>query len=374
MKIMHLADLHLGRKLGEYSFFEDQQYVLKEIIKTIPLEAVDVLIIAGDIYDRVNPSAESFALWDWFITELSYIEIAVFIISGNHDSPERLGVGSKILSSKNIHIAKNYQGTIEKIELYDSWGKINFYLLPFIKPSTIKNTHEDFKDTDYQSAFNHVMNHEVFDFNERNILIAHQFFIKRGQTTLLSDSESLLTVGGLDEIEITEFKDFDYIALGHIHRPQQIGFEHIRYSGTPFKYSFSEVNHTKSYSFIELKEKTNIKIYTQPIKSLREMRIIEDYLENILKMNYSDDLIQINLLDDGEIYDLMSRVRNIFPNALMLKRKNSFGDTDRTMQFAQEKINKSPQVLFEEFFQEMNAYELDEKGKKIIETILEELK
>ena len=134
------------------------------------------------------------------------------------------------------------------------------------------------------------------------------------------------------------------------------------------------MNHTKSYSFVEIKEKNNISIYTKPIKSLREMRIVEDYLENILKMNYSDDLIQINLLDDGEIYDLMSRIRNIFPNALMLKRKNAFGETDRTMQIAQDKINKSPQVLFEEFFLEMNAYELDEKGKKIIETILEELK
>ena len=285
-----------------------------------------------------------------------------------------MGVGSKILASKNIHIAKNYQGAIEKIELFDQWGSINFYLLPFIKPSVIKNTHENFKDSDYQSAFNYVMEQEHFDFSERNILLAHQFFIKRGQATLLSDSESLLTVGGLDEIEITEYQDFDYIALGHIHRPQQIGFEHIRYSGTPLKYSFSEVNHTKKYTFIEFSEKNDTRIYTKDIQSLREMRIIEDSLENILKMENSDDLIQIDLLDVGEIYDLMPRIRNVFPNALVLKRKNSFGESEQNMQFAQEKINKSPETLFEEFFLEMNAYELDEKGKKIIETILEELK
>lgn len=374
MKVMHLADLHLGRKLGEYSFFEDQEFVLKEILKTLNTEKVEVLIIAGDIYDRVNPSAESFSLWDWFITELSYLDIVVLVISGNHDSPERLGVGSKILASKNIHIAKNYQGKIEKVELLDQWGKINFYLLPFIKPSNVKNIHEDFKESDYQSAFNYVMNQEKFDYSERNVLIAHQFFISRGQTILLSDSESLLTVGGLDEIEITEYQKFDYIALGHIHRPQQIGFEHIRYSGTPLKYSFSEVNHTKKYSFIEFKEKNKVEMYTKDIQSLREMRIIEEDLDTILKMSYSEDIIQINLMDEGEIYDLMPRIRNVFPNALMLKRKNAFGETEQNIRFAEEKINKSPEVLFEEFFFEMNAYELGEKGRKIINTILEELK
>lgn len=374
MKVMHLADLHLGRKLGEYSFYNDQIAVLNNILITIKNEQVDVLIIAGDIYDKVNPTAESFSLWDSFISELSLLEITVLIISGNHDSPERLGVGSKILASKNIHIAKNYQGSIEKIELHDEWGRINFYLLPFIKPSYVKNNHVNFKESDYQSAFNYVMNNETFDYSQRNVLVAHQFFISRGQTIILSDSESKLTVGGLDEIEISDYANFDYIALGHIHRPQQVGFEHIRYSGTPLKYSFSEVNHNKTYSFIEFKEKNNMNIYFKKIENERKMRIIEDSLENILKMTPSDDIIQIDLLDLGEIYDLMPRIRTIFPNALMLRRKNSFGEREENMRFAEEKINKSPAVLFEEFFFEMNAYELSDDGREIINSILEELK
>ena len=374
MKLMHIADLHLGRKLGEYSFLEDQIFILKDIIKTIKSNYVDVLIIAGDVYDKVNPSSESFALWDWFITELSYLKITVLIISGNHDSPERLGVGSKILASKNIHIAKNYEGMIEKIELFDQWGSINFYLMPFIKPSIVKNAHDNFKDSDYQSAFNYVMFQEDFDFSQRNVLLAHQFFINRGHPIFLSDSESKLTVGGLEEIEINEYQEFDYIALGHIHRPQKVGHSHIRYSGTPLKYSFSEVNHTKTYTFIELKEKNNVFIDTKEVKSLKKMRVIEDNLVNILKMDYSDDLIQIDLLDVGEIYDLMPRIRNVFPNALMLKRKNAFGESEDNIRFAEEKINKSPEVLFEEFFLEMNAYELNDKGRKIIKSILEELK
>ena len=178
----------------------------------------------------------------------------------------------------------------------------------------------------------------------------------------------------MDEIEINEYQEFDYVALGHIHRPQKVGHSHIRYSGTPLKYSFSEVNHTKTYTFIELKEKNNVFIDTKEVKSLKKMRVIEDNLVNILKMDYSDDLIQIDLLDVGEIYDLMPRIRNVFPNALMLKRKNAFGESEDNIRFAEEKINKSPEVLFEEFFLEMNAYELNDKGRKIIKSILEELK
>ena len=249
MKLIHLSDLHLGKRVNEYSMLEDQEYILKKIINVIDDEKPDGVIIAGDVYDKSIPSAEAVQLFDDFLVQLAKRSLKVFVISGNHDSPERIAFGSRIMDASGIHMSPVYSGDITPIPLEDEFGTVNIYILPFIKPAHVRRYAEN-EITTYTEAVEYVISKLNIDPANRNVLVTHQFVTG----ALRSESEEI-SVGGSDNVDAYVFEPFDYVALGHIHSPQTCGSENIRYCGTPLKYSFSEVHDKKSVTVVELREK-----------------------------------------------------------------------------------------------------------------------
>ena len=260
MKFIHISDLHLGKRVNEFSMLEEQKYILQQVLDTVQNEAADAVLIAGDIYDKPVPPAEAVVLFDTFLTRLSQMKKEVFIISGNHDSAERLSFGSSLFTAEGIHIAPVFEGNMEKVSLWDDAGEVCVYLLPFIKPSTVRRFYEE-DLTDYTKTVQTVIEHTPVDTSKRNVLVAHQFVTGAGRC----DSEEV-SVGGLDNVDASVFEPFDYVALGHIHNAQHCSRESVRYCGTLLKYSFSEVNHIKSITVVEVKEKgKNPQIHTVPV-------------------------------------------------------------------------------------------------------------
>ena len=276
MKLIHLSDLHLGKRVYDYNLLEDQKYILNEILEVIDAEAPDAVLIAGDIYDKSVPSTEAVETLDEFLFQLSRRHLQVFLISGNHDSPERLAFASRLISDTGIHISPVYHGTVEPAVLSDEYGSVNIYLLPFIKPAHVRRFFPDKKIESYQDALCVVVEALPIDRSKRNILVTHQFITG----AVHSDSEEI-TVGGTDKIDAAVFEAFDYVALGHIHRPQNMGSGRIRYCGTPLKYSFYEANHEKSVTVINLEEKGDLSVRTVPLHPLRDMREIEGTYEEL---------------------------------------------------------------------------------------------
>ena len=250
MKFIHLSDLHIGKRVNEYSMLEDQEYILNQIIAIIDEQKPDGVIIAGDVYDKSVPSAEAVALFDDFLFELSKRNLYVFVISGNHDSPERIAFGGRLMEASRIYMSPVYDGTVSPVTLEDEYGKINVWMLPFVKPVHIRKFNEDAEISTYTDAMRIAIGNLNIDSNERNIMITHQFVTGAERT----ESEEI-SVGGTDNVDISVFENFDYTALGHIHRPQNCKSEKVRYSGTPLKYSFSESKDNKSVTIVELKEK-----------------------------------------------------------------------------------------------------------------------
>ena len=322
MKIIHLADLHIGKRVNEFSMIDDQKYILNQILKIIDKEKPDAVIIAGDVYDKQVPSIEAVELLDSFISDISKRKTTTFIISGNHDSAERLAFGSSLMAMGKIYISPVYNGKISKYTLKDDFGSANFYLLPFVKPSHVKRFFPDEKIESYTDAIKVVVDNLKLDTSEINILIAHQFVTGASRT----ESEEI-SVGGLDNVDASVFEDFDYVALGHIHRPQKIGTERIRYCGTPLKYSFSEVNDTKSVSIIEINSKEDFNLRTIPLVPKRDMRKIRGtYEELITKTSYestnTDDYIHVTLTDEFNVADAIQKLRVIYKNIMKLEYDN----------------------------------------------------
>ena len=379
MKFLHISDLHIGKKFRETDFTEDQTYILNEIIHIVDDIKPDGIFIAGDIYDRSVPTANAVNLFDDFLTRLEMRSIRIFMISGNHDSPERLNFGKEIMGKNGIHIAGAFRGKPDRITLEDEFGSISIYLLPFVKPSIVSYYLKDADTATYEKAVKAVIDAAQIDVNQRNILIAHQFVTNQGVEPEQSDSE-LLSVGGLDNIDVSVFDSFDYVALGHIHGPQKIGRETVRYCGTPLKYSFSECNHKKSVTCIEIGNKGDIKLSYLPLHPKRDMRIIKDNIDNLLNdekytgMN-CEDYIQAIITDDEEVYDPMGRLRKVYPNILILERENArtrINEDSRTSA-AGDVANRTPLDLFEEFFKNQNNVELNDRQRKIVMEILTEL-
>ena len=368
MKIIHLSDLHLGKKLNDFSLYDDQEYILRKILSVIDDESPDGIIIAGDIYDKSVPSSEAVKLCDWFICSLAERKLPVFIISGNHDSAERIAFASKILDTSGIHISPVYSGTVSPIQLYDEYGAVNFYMLPFIRPVSAKNIFPDVEITSYTDAVNAAVNAMKIDFNERNIIITHQFVTGASSC----DSEEHL-VGGIENVDSSAFDGFDYVALGHIHNPQNIGSERIRYCGTPLKYSISEANHEKSVTVAELKEKGNLQIKTVPLKPLRDVRELTDKFDNLIAGEPSDDLISVILTDEDEITDAMNKLRRVYKNIMQVKydnkrTRNTVDPSDKTAS-----DNKSPIELFNEFYTIQNNDEMSEEKNDYIRQLIEKV-
>lgn len=376
MKILHLADLHIGKIIYEQSLLEDQEYMLKQIEKIIEKEKIEAVLISGDIYDRSIPPADAVEVLDKFLNNLiKILKVKVFIISGNHDSKERLNFGSKIFENDGLYIQTTYNGKIRKVELDE---KINIYMLPFIKPIELRQYFENEKIETYNDAIKNIIENEKLDKTKINILMAHQF-VTSGTTNPETCESETINVGGLDNVDASNFSKFDYVALGHIHGPQKIGEEKIRYSGTMLKYSFSEVNHHKSVVIIEIKNgKIDFKL--EPLIPLRDMRKIQGPIEELVKKeNYEgtnqQDYIKAVITNEEAIYDAIGQIRKIYPNTLSLDILNSKSyNSDMDIENFEKIKEKSEFELFNDFYEFQNSVRLDEEQSDIIKKVIEKTK
>lgn len=374
MKLLHLADLHIGKRLNEFNLIEDQKHILKQILQITKDNAIDAVLIAGDVYDKSQPSAEAVELLDEFLTQLTSLTSAVFMISGNHDSPERLGFGSRIMEKNGLYIAGSFNGSPYKITLKDEHGQVHIHMLPFIKPALVKPFFEQ-TIASYDEAVRLALLGSLLDAKERNILIAHQFVVDGGKEPERSDSE-ILPVGGLDSIDVSAFENFDYVALGHLHRPQKMGRETVRYAGSPLKYSFSEARHEKSATIIDLGPKNEVSLEYIPLVPLRDLREIKGPLEELLRLGKLDkqgaqDYLRITLTDEDELYDAIGQLRPVFPNVMALEFENSrnkpreYSETATSLDVSAQ----SPLELFASFYELQNNAGLSEEQIEILEQV-----
>lgn len=374
MKIIHLSDLHLGKKLENYDLLEDQKYILTEVLKIINNEKPDAVIIAGDIYDKSVPPVEAVSLFDWFLVKLSSLNLQVYIISGNHDSPERLAFGESLMRNEGIHISPVYNGTVSAITQTDEYGKVNFFLLPFVKPYRVKRYYPESEIASYTDALRTVIDDIHINENERNILIAHQYVTGAER----SDSEEI-TVGGLDNVDVSVFDGFDYVALGHIHSPQHIERDTVRYSGTPIKYSFSEVDQTKSVTVVDLKEKGNIEVHCVALHPLRDMQVIKGPFSDLtskeyyLKTDFQNDYMRVILTDEDDVPDAAAKLRMVYNYLVRIEYDNTRTRHNAEIGRAEEVDNKSPLELFSELYVAQNGMALTEDQEEYLNSVIEEI-
>ena len=370
---MHLSDLHIGKKVNEYSMLQDQIYILKEILRIIDNEKVETVIIAGDVYDRSLPPNEALELFDEFLYQLSSRNVNVFVISGNHDSPERISYGGRMMTENKIFLSPVYDGNVKPISLNDDYGEVNFYLLPFIRPADIRRYFPDENIENYTDAVKVAIDNMNVDFSERNILITHQFVTGAE----LSESEDII-VGGTDNVSGEVFDGFDYVALGHIHREQTVGKDNIRYCGTPLKYSFSEAKHIKSVTILDFKDKENIEYSKIPLTPLRDMREISGtYDELTLKSNYEntnvDDYLHITLTDEEDIPDAIGKLRSIYPNIMKLDYDNLRTRGSGIVDAIENIESKSPFELFADLFKQQNNQDMSEEQEEIMRNLIDKI-
>lgn len=372
MKLIHLSDLHLGKRVNEYSMLEDQEYILKKILGVINEEQPDGVIIAGDVYDKSVPSADAVQLFDDSLVKLARRKIPVFVISGNHDSPERIAFGSRIMDASGIYMSPVYNGSIKPISLNDTYGPVDFYMLPFIKPSHVRRFHEEQEIVSYTDAVACVIADMSPDPSHRNVLITHQFVT--GATR--SESEEI-SVGGSDNVDAKVFKDFDYVALGHIHSPQNCGSERIRYCGTPLKYSFSEAGDHKSVTVVELAEKGSLKVRTVELvpkrdlvelKGTYEQLTLKSFYENT---NWQEDYVHITLTDEEDVPDAIGKLRIIYHNLMKLDYDNQRTRTGVSVTGAENVESRTPLELFAEFYELQNNQPMSEEQTAFMERLIE---
>lgn len=374
MKFFHLSDLHLGKRLFEFSLIEDQQYILDEILSLADRECPDAVIIAGDVFDKPVPPAEAVTLFDAFLSELNRRSIKTLVISGNHDSPERIAFGSRVMSPVGIHMSPVWDGNVTPISLSDEHGTVNFYLLPFIKPAHVRRYYPDAACDSYTAAVGIAIDEMSIDTAARNVLVTHQFITGASR----SDSEDI-SVGGSDNVDSSVLDGFDYVALGHLHTPQSVGANNVRYCGTPLKYSFSEASDEKSVTVVELFAKGEIQINTLPLSPLHDMRRLRGTYEQLtLRKNYegtpTDDYLELTLTDEDDIPDAVTKLRVIYPNLMKLCYDNSRirSAFSPTLDKATEK--RSPIDLFAEFFEKQNDRPLDDEQFTFVNGLIEKLK
>ena len=373
MKFLHLSDLHLGKRVNGFSLLEDQAFILEEICSIASADELDGVWIAGDVYDKPIPPAEAVQLFDQFLWRLVQQGLQVFIISGNHDSPERLSFGARLMDQSGIHIAQSFRGTVKPIPIQDVWGVVNLYLLPFLKPAVVRHVYADAAIETYTDALRTASGEMHVDTSGRNVLVAHQFVT--GATR--SESEEI-SVGGVDNVDASVFNVFDYVALGHIHNPQNIGSERIRYCGTPLKYSFSEAAHPKSVTVVELREKGNLMVRALPLHPLRDMREIRgSYLEVTAKSYYektcTEDFLHITLTDEEEIPYAANKLRGIYPNLMRVDYDNTRTRMAGTLSVEAMPEQRSPLELFGEFYRQVNGQNMSNTQQQFMERMIAEI-
>ena len=373
MKFIHLSDLHIGKRVNEVSMIEEQASILSQIIGIIDREHPDAVLIAGDIYDKSVPSAEAVTLLDDFLCRLAERNLPVLIISGNHDSPERLAFGGRLFETRGIHISPVYNGTVESVTLSDEHGTVTFWLLPFVKPVHVKRCFPDEAIESYTDAIRAAIGHMGVDFSGRNVLLTHQFV-----TGAVACESEEISVGGSDNVDASVFEGFDYVALGHIHGPQNIGSDRIRYCGTPLKYSFSEAGHRKSVTVVELGGKGCLNVRTVPLTPRHDLREIRGtYEELTAKSTYAgtavDDYLHIILTDEEDVPEAMGRLRVIYPNLMKLTYDNARTRASAVIDSVEELHRKSPLDLLEELYQLQNNQPMSDVQRTYARELIERI-
>ena len=371
MKLFHLSDLHIGKRVNEVSMIDEQAYILDRILEAVDAEQPEAVLISGDVYDKSVPSAEAVTLFDRFLCQLAERKRQVLLISGNHDSPERLAFGGRLMAEKGIHLSPVYDGTIAPITLTDSHGPIHFWLLPFLKPTHVRRFYPEEGIESYTDACQVAIGQMKIDPAQRNVLLAHQFVT--GSATCESEE---ISVGGTDNVDAAVFDAFDYVALGHIHGPQNIGSQRIRYCGTPLKYSFSEAKHCKSITVAELGEKGSLQIRTLPLIPRHDLREIRgSYAEVTAKAFYEntpvEDYLHITLTDEEDVPEAVARLRVIYPNLMKLTYDNTRTRSSGSVDAAADVQKKSPLTLFGELYEQQNGQPMSDIQQSYLQSLIE---
>lgn len=374
MKFLHLADLHLGKRVNGFSMLEDQAHILRQILAILDDEQPDGVLIAGDVYDKSVPSVEAVGLLDGFLTELRARGVPVLLISGNHDSPERLAFGGRVMDSCGIHISPVYDGALAPVTLHDAFGPVHIWLLPFVKPAHVRRWFPDADIESYTDAMAEAVAHMDIDTAARNVLVTHQFVT--GGTR--SGSEEL-SVGGTDNVDSGVFAPFDYVALGHLHGAQHIGRETIRYAGSPLKYSFSEARQHKSVTVVTLGEKGDVQVRTAALTPLRELREIRGSYDELTARSfyehttYRSDYLHLILTDEQDVFDAMSRLRTIYPYLMTLDYDNARTRAAGGMSVPAETERRTPLELFEALYQRQNHRPMSDVQRAYIAQLMEQI-
>ena len=374
MKLIHLSDLHLGKRVNEISMLEDQEHILTQIIQIIDGEQPDAVLIAGDVYDKSVPSAEAVTLFDDFLCRLAKRRLPVLIISGNHDSPERLAFGGRLMERAGVYLSPVYSGSVSPVTLSDEHGEVCFWLLPFLKPSHVRRFFPDETVESYTDAVRTAIRHMAIDTAARNVLVTHQF-VTGAQTC---ESEEL-SVGGSDNVDASVFDCFDYVALGHLHGPQNIvGSNRIRYCGTPLKYFFSEANHYKSVTVVELGVKGELQVHTIPLTPRHNLREISGTFDELTDRAYysatvTDDYLHIILTDEEDVPEALGRLRVIYPNIMSLSYDNTRTRSSQVIGSAVQVKSRSPLDLFEELYQLQSNQPMSEVQRTFTQELIESI-
>ncbi len=373
MKLIHLSDLHIGKRVNEISMIEDQEYILLQILRIIDEEKADAVLIAGDVYDKSVPSAEAVTLFDDFLCRLAKRKLPVLIISGNHDSPERLAFGNRLLELGGIHISPVYDGNIQSVALADEHGEVVFWLLPFIKPAHVKRYYPDEGIESYTEALRVAVDKMGIDKAKRNVLLTHQFVT--GASTCESEE---ISVGGTDNVDASVFEDFDYVALGHIHGPQNIGSNRIRYCGTPLKYSFSEEAHHKSVTVVNLGAKGELELQLRPLTPKHDLRSIQGTFRELTDKAFYvgtaiDDYLHIILTDEEDVAEAVGKLRAIYPNIMKLTYDNTRTRTNQVISGAEDVQRKSPLELFDELYELQNNQPMSDEQRTFTQELIESI-
>lgn len=373
MRLVHVSDLHIGKKMSETSLVEDQRYIFKEIVRIVREESADCILISGDVFDSSQPSAESTDILDDFLTDLFDIGVKTFMIYGNHDSPERIAYGRSIFKRNNVHVSGSFEGKVESVTVTDGNGiSVDICMLPFVKPGIVRKYFPDSDIDDYTSAVRTVVDTIPVTDSKYRVLMAHQFVSSNGGSPERSESEDI-SVGGLDNVDVSVFDGFDYVALGHLHKPQSVGRPTVRYCGTPLKYSKTECNGPKSVTVVELND--DVVVRTVPLVPLRDVRVVRGRLEDIIDAGKGDpspnDLIYAEITEMEK--DAMSRLRQVYPctlNICLIKDS----DTEGVQTSLPEVERLDPVELFGRMFLEMRSMELTKEQQDIVRTLMEESK
>lgn len=373
MKLIHLSDLHLGKRVNEVSMLEDQEYILAEILQIVDGMKPDAVLISGDVYDKSVPSAEAVTLFDDFLFRLAKRRLPVLIISGNHDSPERLSFGGRLMEGAGIYLSPVYRGGVTPVTLSDAHGQVHFWMLPFVKPAHVRRYFPEAGIESYTDAVRTAIEHMEIDTSARNVLLTHQFVTGAA----VCESEEL-HVGGSDNVDASVFDCFDYVALGHLHGPQNVGSNRIRYCGTPLKYSFSEAGQYKSVTIVDLGAKGDLQVHTAPLSPRHDMREICGSFGELTDMAFYSstnvrDYLHITLTDEEDVPEALGRLRVIYPNIMRLSYDNTRTRTNQAVGSAEDVKRKSPLELFEELYKLQNNQPMSESQRAFASDLIERI-